>query len=386
MRLCGDRKDPGETGCEITRPSFVGMDPNQMERQPRCGGEPMRKRFFFQARPMLAVFAAYACFFSSSAFSQEQYAGKTITFLVGGNAGGGYDVYARVIARHISRYINGAPAVVVRNQPGAGSGTAAAAIYNTAPKDGMWVGVLFPGVIMGPILDPQSRLTFDPSKFIYLASADSGTRVCVTGRTSPVKTMKDAQTRKTIMGASAAGGSSRDYAFMLKHAAGAQFSIVSGYKGTVDIFLAIEQGEVDGTCGLDWSSLKAQRPNWVRDGMVNIILQNGLKNEPELDALKVPNVWPFVDSPDDRGAIELILAQQIFGRPYVLAPEVLAAAVSVLRAAFSSTFADRDFLADAEKSRIDINPTSGEDVQKLVAQVYAAPATMVERAKKITQD
>jgi len=333
-----------------------------------------------------ALLGVFGFLLAPSAFSQDHYAGKTITFLVGGNAGGGYDVYARAIARHISRHIGGAPPVVVRNQPGAGSGAAAATIYNTAPKDGAWVGVLFPGVIMGPILDPQSRLTFDPAKFIYLASADSGTRVCVTGRNSSVKTMQDALTRKAIMGASAAGGSSRDYAFMLKHATGAQFNIVSGYKGTVDIFLAIEQGEVDGTCGLDWSSLKAQRPSWVRDGMVHVILQKGLNSEPELDALKVPNVWSFVSSAEDKGALELILAQQIFGRPYVLAPEAPAQAAHTLRKAFSATFSDKDFLADAEKSRIDISPTSGEDVQKLVAQVFAAPASVVERAKKITQD
>lgn len=321
-----------------------------------------------------------------STMAQDHYAGRTITFLVGGNAGGGYDVYARAIARHISRHIGGAPPVVVRNQPGAGSGTAAATIYNTAPKDGTWVGVLFPGVIMGPILDPQSRLTFDPAKFIYLASADSGTRVCVTGRKSGVRTMQDALSRKTVMGASAAGGSSRDYAYMLKHTIGAQFDIVSGYKGTVDIFLAIEQGEVDGTCGLDWSSLKAQRPTWVRDGMVNVILQKGLNNEPELDALKVPNVWSFVSSTQDKQALELVLAQQIFGRPYVLAPEAPVPAVNALRKAFSAVFEDKEFLSDAEKARIDISPTSGEDVQKLVAKVFSAPAPIVEHAKKITQE
>ena len=322
----------------------------------------------------------------TSVLAQDYYTGKTIPFLVGGNAGGGYDVYARAIARHITRHIGGAPPVVVRNQPGAGSGTAAATIYNTAPKDGTWVGVLFPGVIMGPILDPQSRLTFDPAKFIYIASADSGTRVCVTGRNSGVRTMQDALSRKAVMGASAAGGSSRDYAYMLKHAVGAQFDIVSGYKGTVDIFLAIEQGEVDGTCGLDWSSLKAQRPTWVRDGMINVILQKGLNSEPELDAVKVPNVWSFVSSSQDKGALELILAQQIFGRPYVLAPEAPAQSVNTLRKAFSAVFEDKAFLADAEKARIDISPTSGEDVQELVAKVFSAPAPVVERAKKITQE
>lgn len=321
-----------------------------------------------------------------AAVAQDHYAGKTITFLVGGNAGGGYDVYARAISRHVTKYIPGAPPVVVRNQPGAGSGAAAATIYNTAPKDGTWVGVLFPGVIMGPILDPQSRLTFDPAKFIYIASADSGTRVCITGRKSQVKTMKDALERKAIMGASAAGGSSRDYAYMLKHTTGARFDVVSGYKGTVDIFLAIEQGEVDGTCGLDWSSLKAQRPTWIRDGVAQVIVQNGLNTEPELDKLGAPNVWPFISSPDDKAAVELVLAQQIFGRPYVVAPETPQVAVRTLRKAFMDVFADKEFLADAEKSRIDISPTSGEEVQKLVAQVFAAKPEVVERAKKITQE
>lgn len=341
------------------------------------------RRFASKVLGAMVAVAAIAC---APAHAQDYYAGKTITFLVGGNSGGGYDVYARAISRHIAKHVAGGPQVVVRNQPGAGSGTAAAAIYNTAPKDGTWVGVLFPGVIMGPILDPKSRLTFDPAKFIYIASADSGTRVCITGQKSPIRTMQDALQRKAIMGASAAGGSSRDYAYMLKHAAGAKFDVVSGYKGTVDIFLAIEQGEVDGTCGLDWSSLKAQRPTWVRDGTARVIVQMGLNSEPELDQLKVPNVWSFISTPDDKAAIELILAQQIFGRPYVVAPETPAQAVGALRKAFMDVFRDKEFLADAEKSRIDINPTSGEDVQKLVAQVFSMKPEVVERAKKITQD
>lgn len=329
---------------------------------------------------------AFAAIAAQPVHAQDYYAGKTITILVGGNPGGGYDVYARTISRHIARFIPGAPTIVVRNQPGAGSGTAAAAIYNTGPKDGTWIGVLFPGVIMGPILDPQSRLTFDPAKFNYIASADSGTRVCVTGKKSSARTMKDALERKAIMGASAAGGSSRDYAYMLKHTTGAKFDVVSGYKGTVDIFLAIEQGEVDGTCGLDWSSLKAQRPTWVRDGMVNVIVQMGLTDEPELNKLDVPNIWNFVSSPDDKAAVELVLAQQIFGRPYVVAPEAPAESVATLRKAFAGVFKDKEFLADAEKSRIDINPTSGEDVQKLVSQVYATKPAVVERAKTITRE
>ena len=343
----------------------------------------MKPRLAWHALGAMIVATTFA---TPAAHAQDHYAGKTITLLVGGNPGGGYDVYARTISRHIAKYIPGSPQMIVRNQPGAGSGTAAAAIYNTAPRDGTWIGVLFPGVIMGPILDPQSRMTFDPAKFIYIASADSGTRVCITGKTSSIKTMKDALERKAIMGASAAGGSSRDYAYMLKQTTGVKFVVVSGYKGTPDIFLAIEQGEVDGTCGLDWSSLKAQRPTWVRDGMANVIIQNGFSNERELDALKVTNVWEFIKSPQDKAAVELVLAQQIFGRPYIVAPETPPDAVRTLRKAFTDVFGDKEFLADAEKSRIDISPTSGEEVQKLVAQVFAMKADVVERAKKITQE
>ena len=167
------------------------------------------------------------------------YAGKSMTMLIGAAPGGGYDVYARTIIRHLGRFIPGSPEIVPRTMVGAGSATAAAAMYTTAPKDGTWIGAIFPGVIIGPILEPKTTSLFDPTKFIYLGSADSGTRVCITGINSKVKTFKDAQQQKTIMGASAAGGSTRDYSHMLNHVAGAKFEIVSGYKGSADIFLGV---------------------------------------------------------------------------------------------------------------------------------------------------
>ncbi|MBM3607449.1 MAG: hypothetical protein FJX29_03205 [Alphaproteobacteria bacterium] len=321
-----------------------------------------------------------------SAGAQELYAGKTVTILVGGNPGGGYDLYARAIARHLSRHIPGAPQVVVRNQPGAGSGTAAAAIYTTAPKDGTWIGALFPGVIIGPVLDPKSRMTFEPAKFHYIASADSGTRVCITGEKSKIRTMQDAIKQRAIMGASAAGGSTRDYAYMLRHTAGAQFQIISGYKGTVDILLALETGELDGLCGLDWTSLKSQRPQWIGTGKMNVILQTGLSAEPELAQSGTPPVWNFIKNEQDKAAVELILSQQIFGRPYVTAPETPPAAVSILRKAFMDTFRDKEFLADATKSRLDIGPSSGEDVQKLVAKLFAASPETVARARALIRE
>lgn len=315
----------------------------------------------------------------------QYYAGKTIEFVVGTGAGGGYDTYARVIARHMPKYIPGNPTIVVKNQPGAGSGKVAAMIASVAPKDGTSVGVVFPGIIIGPILDPKMAKQFNPANFVYIGSADSGTRVCLTYVNSKIKSLADAQKNKTIVGASASGGSTRDYALMLNHTTGTQFQVVSGYKGTADIFLAVERGEVDGLCGLDWSSLKTQRAAWLAEKKLQIIVQTALEPEPALTALNVPFVLPFIKNDSDRKAAELIMSQQIFGRPYILPPGTNPEAVKILREAFSKTLEDKDFLGDAKKMQLDINPSSGEKVQKLVESIYSAPPAVVERAKRIIQ-
>jgi tripartite-type tricarboxylate transporter receptor subunit TctC len=313
----------------------------------------------------------------------DLYAGKTIDFLVGGDVGGGYDIYARTLGRHLARFIPGNPTVVVKNQPGAGSGRAATYLYGVAPKDGSVIGAVFPGVIMGPLLDDRVQALFDPTKFQYLGSADNATRVCISHARSSIKRFEDVLTQKAIMGASAAGGSTRDYINMLKKATGAMFELVAGYKGTADIFLAMERGEVDGMCGLDWTSLKSQRPYWVRDKAVNILAQTNLEPQPELARLGVPQIGPYIRSADDKKAVELIISQQVLGRPYLAPPGVAAEPVGILRAAFAATLQDRDFLADAERSRIDIEPSSGERVQQLVEQLYATPKATVERAKEL---
>lgn len=337
-------------------------------------------------RTTFAAVAALAIGFAAApAWAADFYEGKTINFLIGAAPGGGYDTYARALARHLPNHIPGKPNIVPRNQPGAGSGTAAAAIYKTAPKDGTWIGAVFPGVIIGPILDPKPQTLFDPKEFVYLASADSGTRVCITGAKSKVKTFEDAQKTKTIMGASAAGGSTRDYAHMLNHTAGAKFDVVSGYKGTADIFLAMERGEVDGMCGLDWSSLKSQRPDWIRDKKLNILVQTALDEEPELSKMDVPIMWKFVKDPKDKEAAELVVSQQVFGRPYIAPPGTDEAQVKVLREAFAKTLADKAFIADAEKARLDINPSTGQKVQDVVNRIFASPKDTIDRAKRIIQ-
>jgi tripartite-type tricarboxylate transporter receptor subunit TctC len=324
-----------------------------------------------------------AAILQAPAQAADFYAGKSIDFLVGGDVGGGYDIYARTISRHLARFIPGNPTIVVKNQPGAGSGRAATLLYGVAPKDGSVIGAVFPGVVMGPLLDDRAQALFDPTRFQYLASADNATRVCISHARSRIKRFEDVHTQKAIMGASAAGGSTRDYINMLKKATGAMFELVAGYKGTADIFLAMERGEVDGMCGLDWTSLKSQRPDWVRDKAVNILAQTNLEPQPELAKLGVPQIWPYIRSADDKKAVELILSQQVLGRPYLAPPGVPAEPVGLLRAAFAATLQDRDFLADAERTRIDVEPSSGERVQQLVEQLYATPKATVERAKEL---
>jgi tripartite-type tricarboxylate transporter receptor subunit TctC len=322
-------------------------------------------------------------FMPAATQAADFYAGKTIKFVVGADVGGGYDIYARAIGRHLPRFIPGNPTVIPQNMPGAGSGRAAAFIHTVAPKDGTTIGALMPGAIIGPLLDDRSEALYDPTKFFYLGTADSGTRVCATFHTSAVKTFEDAQKQKVMIGASQAGGSTVDYANLLKHAAGAQFQIVSGYTGTADITLAMERGEVDGLCGFDWASLKSQKSDWVRDNKLNILVQIGPQADPELTKRGVPEVWKFIASDEARKAVEVVVAQQVFGRPYIAPPGTPEEQVKILRDAFIATLRDKEFLADAERSRIDITPASGDAVQGTIQKLYATPKDIVERAKQL---
>lgn len=309
------------------------------------------------------------------------YAGKTIDFFVGSNPGGGYDIYARALARHIFKHIPGQPQIVPKNMPGAGSAKAAAFMQTLAPKDGTALGAVFPGALMEPLLADRARAQYDPPKFQYVGTADNGTRVCITWHTSKTKTFEDAQKYKTVLGASQAGGSTRDYGYMHNHLNGAKFDIVSGYKGTVDILLAIERGEVEGMCGYDWSSLRSQRPQWLSEKKINILLQIALEPEATLTNLGVPHVYKYTKSADDRQVVDLVITQQVFGRPYFLPAGTPPDRVNIMRNAFDATMKDPAFLEDAKKARLDIEPLGGAKIQRMIEDLYAKPANLVDRAK-----
>src|SRR5579884_34254 len=320
---------------------------------------------------------------ATAAQAADFYAGKTLNFIVGADAAGGYDVYARAIARHLARFIPGNPTIVVQNMPGAGSGKAASYISNVAPKDGTSIAALFPGVIIDPLLQKRAAGQYDPTKFTYLASADSDPRVCITGPSSKIKTFDDALTTKAVIGASQSGGSTSDYAYMIKNATGAKFDVVSGYKGTATIMLAIERGEAEGVCGIDWSSFKTQRPQWLRDKTAHVIVQAATGPNAELAALNVPNVETYIKNDLDKKAVELIVSQQIFSRPYVAPPGVPAEQTKILRHAFAAVLHDPQFMADAETTRLSINPSTGETVAQTVDKLYAASGDVVQRARQL---
>jgi tripartite-type tricarboxylate transporter receptor subunit TctC len=322
---------------------------------------------------------------STPAAGQDFYAGKSIELLIGADVGGGYDIYARTVGRHIGRHIPGNPNIVPRNMPGAGSAIAGAQIYSVAPKDGTVIGGLMPGAIMGRLIDEKAATQFDPTRFIYIGTADSGTRVCLTFTSSKIKKFEDTFTQTAVFGASAAGGATRDYAAMHKNVNGSKLNIVSGYKGTSDIFLAMERGEVDGLCGLDWSSLKSQKPDWLRDKKVNLLVQDSLEPEPELTALGVPHVMTFIKNDADRAAVSLVVSQQVFGRSYVLPPGTNPDRVKIIREAFMKTMQDKEFLAEAQRAKIAITPSDGETVQKVVSSLHASSRAVIERAKKIVE-
>ena len=315
------------------------------------------------------------------AHAAESFAGKSIDLLIGAPPGGGYDIYARALARHYGRHIPGQPVIVAKNMPGAAGARVAGFISTLAPKDGTAIAASMPGAVMGPLLDEKAEALFDATKVLYLGTANNGTRICVSRKDSKIKTFADALRTKAVFGGVSTNDSTRSYGYMHKKTSGALYDVVTGYSGTAEMALAMERGEIDGVCGWDWASFKSQRPDWLRDHNANLLLQVGLEPNPELTRMGVPSVFDFVKSEQDRKVVELVISQQVFQRSYIAPPELPAASLETLRSAFDATMADQQFLQDAENMRIDIEPLPGGRVQELVQKLYSTPKDIMERAR-----
>jgi tripartite-type tricarboxylate transporter receptor subunit TctC len=331
---------------------------------------------------VIAASIAAAAMVAAPARAEDFYAGKTIDLIVGNAPGGGFDIYARTIAQHLSQHISGNPTVVVKNMPGAGGARAGHYVNAVAPKDGLTIGAVMPGTIMAPLLDDKPDTSFDPAKAVYLGTANTGTYICVTFEHSKTRTFEQALAQKTIMGGIAPGNSVNDIANLVKTMTGAQFDLVAGYKGTVDVALAIERGELDGACGWNWSSLKSQKPDWIANRRLNFLAQIALEPNPELTRLGAPEIWQYIKSDESRKVAEVVISQQAFERPYFAALGTPAERVGALRTGFDTTLRDPQFLADAGRIGMDVSPMRGDDLQRIVRKLYATPKSILDRAKR----
>ena len=305
--------------------------------------------------------------------ADDFYAGKQITFVVGAGVGGGYDLQARVVARHLGRHIPGNPAVVVQNMP-ARLG-AANHVFGAAPKDGTTISLLQRGILLAKLIYP-SGVRFEIEKFNWLGSLNSEVSVTLAWHKAPHKTAKDLFDQELIVG----GITSVDpettpklYNTLL----GTKFKVVTGYNSTAQIALAIEREEVQGIGDWSWSSLKAVRPQWLSEKKVTLLMQGALKNEPELGSL--PNALDFIRNEADRKVLELHFMQKTAARPVILPPGVPAERLAILRKAFAALETDQEFQTEAKKSRVEYGFVPGEEIDKVVRLIVSTPPNIAQR-------
>ena len=314
---------------------------------------------------------------SASAQSVEEfYRGKSVNLLIGFSAGGGYDLYARVLARHMGKHIPGNPTIVPQNMTGAGSLRAAQFLYNAAPKDGLTFGTFSRMAVITPLVD--SKVLFDANKFTWLGSVTNDVTTCLTWHTSPVKTWKDFLEKPSVFGGLGPSSEPDIFANLHKNVLGANVRLAAGYPGTSDVMLAIERGEVDGICGLAWTSLKAQRANWITEKKINILVQNAFRTEPELGS--VPKIMDLTSDPEKQKILKVFVATHDFARPFAAPPGIPEDRKAALIAAFDATMKDPAFLAEARQRDMEVEPVGARALTDMLTEIYATPKDVLSKA------
>jgi tripartite-type tricarboxylate transporter receptor subunit TctC len=322
----------------------------------------------------LAAFAQPA-----AAQSVEQfYKGKTVSLLIGFSVGGGYDLYARHLARYFGRHLPGSPTIIPQNMAGAGSLRAASFLYSAAAKDGSVFGTFARTTGINPLL--ESAANYDGTKFGWLGSITDDVSTCVTWHTSPVKTWQDFLTKPVTLGGQGPSSEPDIFARLFKNVFDAPVKLVAGYPGTTEITLAMERGEVEGLCGLSWSTIKTRHAAWLRDKMVNVFIQSAFRKEAELG--DVPLVMDMTKDEEKLKILSVFLTAQQMARPFAAPPGIPADRKAALIAAFNATMEDPDFLADAKRLEIDIHPVSAAEIERLLAEIYATPKDIIAKAAK----
>ena len=308
------------------------------------------------------------------------YKGKQVNLIIAAAVGGGYDLYARLVARHLGKHIPGAPNVVPQNMIGAGGNTGAGFVFGTAPKDGTVIGAGTAGVVLDAILLDKARIHHDPRKFKWIGSAASDALVCVFTKDAKAKSFNDVFTQETLVGVS--GGTTRDYPQMLNKVLGAKLKLITGYPGTRDVSLAMERKEVEGVCGLSYLSAKSQRPEWLKQDVVTFIAQEGSVQNPELHAMKVPLTIDYAKTDEQKQVMELLYTQNTYLRPYMAPPETPDARVDALRDAFMKTMSDPELLAEAAKARLEVDARPGTEMAEAVDKIFALPKSVHDQLRQ----
>ena len=310
-----------------------------------------------------------------TAVAQAQSPPAQISLVIATGAGGGYDLYGRLAAQHLGRFMPGQPAIVPRNMPGGGSIVAANWLYNSAPRDGSAIAILQNGTAFAPLFG-VTQAQFQGDKFTWIASLNRLVNIGLVWHETPFRDVKDMFEKEIVLGSS--GGNTSALPNILNSLLGTKFKLVAGYKSTNDVTLAMERREVDGLLGTSWDSFKATKADWVRDNKARVLLQVSFDSHAELAG--VPNLSSLVKRKEDRELLEVVLARQIYGRPFAAPPGIPAASTKTLRDAFAKMAADKAFLADADKRRAEITYNSGDEIKTLVERIYASPRPLIERA------
>jgi tripartite-type tricarboxylate transporter receptor subunit TctC len=311
---------------------------------------------------------------------EEFYRGKVLNMIVFTSPGGANDAMARLIAQHIGRHIPGRPNISVQNMSGAGGLRAANYLYKVAPRDGTVLGTINRPTAFAP-LEGVKEAEFDPLKYNWLGSAAKDILIGVTWHTSPVKTLRDAQTTEVTIGADGPSADLGRLPLAINATVGTKFKMVFGYPGGTDVLLAMERGEIGGRVGWSYDSVLAQRAEWLKDKKINFLLQAGLTRDPRLP--ETPSIIDYAKSDIDRQVLELMFLSYEMSRPYLLPPDVPPDRVVAMKAAFAETMRDEAFLADARKVPMPIDYISGEQVVDLIRRAYAASPAVVERMRAI---
>jgi len=310
------------------------------------------------------------------------YKGKAVTVVVSSNAAGGYDTFARAVARFMGKHIPGSPAVIVRNMPGAGGMTATNFLYNNADKDGSVIGLVQNNTPFEPLFGTKEAI-YDPLKFNWLGTPSIETAILTVWHLAPVTTWKDVLTKEITMGSSGVNSTPSFYGRLLIETLGLKLKLIVGYESQSRVFLAMERGEVDGYPSVFYSALTSTRPTWVPEKKVKLLVQVGLEKDPNLP--DVPAALDLARNADDRALIEVGAAPLGTGRPFLMPPGVPADRVAAMQKAMADTFKDPAFLEEAKKRQLDVSsPRTGQELHALVQRIYTkTPPHVITRLRKI---